>query len=181
MHADATRGVTMQLPEICQETLSTARGDERDDLETQRHLAACADCRDEIAEIQAFAHLARAATATATPSSRFRLETVARARRRPAWLGVPMRVALAAAATVAVAVSWKSTPATSYATNAPIRLTIDAATADTGGLEVEVAGPLGRERTRMLPETRFVLETVAVNAMVVDTFRTRTIWPSRMR
>ena len=167
----------------CEEVLAIARGDERDHPEITAHLDRCVGCREEVSDYRLLAHAARTALMSASEAGALRGEagsTLVRARRRPLFGGWALP---AFAATAALMVLMLRAAPPSGAERLVLDITgIDAqvdsaASADpkmsgSQGLHWELTGSLG-SASGDLPlagETELVLETVAVNAMVLDTF-----------
>ena len=151
----------------CQEVLSTARGDDSDGPELRKHVERCESCRAELSDFRTLARVARSALQM-DPSIGLSNETLKRARRRPVHIW-GRRAAFAAAAAVAVAFALLGPR---FAEPRRAQLVLDVPPPADGGLRYVLTGPGGSTTgdLRSATQPEFVLETVAVNAMVLDTF-----------
>ena len=68
------------LKDRCDEVRAVARGDERDDVDTKAHIAACEPCREAVEDFRQLATAARSALSTDALPSTFAVETASRAR-----------------------------------------------------------------------------------------------------
>jgi hypothetical protein len=163
----------MRKESSCYETLATARGDERDGPDLRTHLAHCPDCRHQVEELRllvrrAQSELLSASTASELGAIRARLER----HRSERWTGLAWAAAVAAGlAALSLAIPLgRPGPEPAMLGQRPDKVTIEFAQPAGNRLPYVLHGPQGDRHGALDIPPQYVLETVPVNAVVVDTF-----------